>query len=175
MSKRVTTDDQGSGTGKTGKPRDTTTSRRKHSAEDTPSVNASFQGSGADAVRSYLRDIGKVKLLDTNLEVELARQMEAGRVAAEQLGLVQSNESILDVIDQESIPAGGDDSNGDKMNGKDRDRARLLEEVRQGQFAKDALIEANLRLVVSIAKHYRLDLTAYDFLVQLAPDGFDFR
>ncbi|MCL4433701.1 MAG: sigma-70 family RNA polymerase sigma factor [Actinobacteria bacterium] len=167
MSKRVTTDGQGSGTSKAGKPRDTATSRQRHGTEDaSPPVNASFQGSGADAVRSYLRDIGKVKLLDTNLEVELARQMEAGRAAAEQLGLVQSNENILDVVDQESIAAGGDDSDGDETCGKDRDHARLLKAVRQGQFAKDALIEANLRLVVSIAKHYRNRGLAFLDLIQ---------
>ncbi len=91
-----------------------------------------FRGSAADPVHMYLKEIGKVKLLDGALEVELAERILAGNEAAERL-------AGLEVGPAESLP--------------DRSKDRVL--VRRGQAAKEALIEANLRLVVSIAKRYR--------------------
>ncbi len=80
----------------------------------------------------YLKEIGKVKLLDAALEVELAERIVAGNEAAERLASFEGGMG-------ESYP--------------ERSTDRLL--VRRGQRAKEALIEANLRLVVSIAKRYR--------------------
>ena len=81
-----------------------------------------------DAVRAYLREIGKVKLLTAELEVDLARRVEAGLFAAEKL-------AGPDPLDEAMV----------------RDLRWI---VHDGERAKDQLIEANLRLVVSIAKRY---------------------
>ncbi|MFQ5947991.1 MAG: sigma-70 factor domain-containing protein, partial [Acidimicrobiia bacterium] len=82
-----------------------------------------------DSVRMYLQEIGRVPLLDTQQEVELAMQMEAGMRAAEKLA------------------ATADDLPPDE-------RAILLRSKREGDRAQKLLVEANLRLVVSIAKKY---------------------
>ncbi|MCK4176484.1 RNA polymerase sigma factor RpoD [Aciditerrimonas ferrireducens] len=100
--------------------------------------------SGADPVHTYLREIGKVPLLTGQLEVELARRIEAGHQAAERLAALERGE-------------GGASA---------EERARLAQAVRRGQQAKEALIEANLRLVVSIAKRYRNRGLAFLDLIQ---------
>ncbi len=102
-----------------------------------------FRGSAADPVHMYLKEIGKVKLLDASLEVELAERILAGNQAAERLAAYEGGPS-------ESYP--------------DRVKDRVL--VRRGQSAKEALIEANLRLVVSIAKRYRNRGLAFLDLIQ---------
>jgi RNA polymerase primary sigma factor len=84
-------------------------------------------GSTADGVRMYLREIGQVDLLTTEDERRLAQLIEAGHQAAEM------------------IDAGTDD---------DVERRRLLRLVTRGERAKSELTQANLRLVVSIAKRY---------------------
>jgi RNA polymerase primary sigma factor len=82
----------------------------------------------SDPVRMYLKEIGRVPLLSAAEEVELAKRVEAGLFASEKLTTVRD------------LPVGLE---------------RELEQVeRDGQFAKKRLIEANLRLVVSIAKRY---------------------
>ena len=85
-----------------------------------------------DPVRMYLKEIGKVDLLTPEQEVELAQHMGAGAAAREQLAELEKA--------GEEIPA------------------EVLEElnraVRSGERAKQQLAEANLRLVVSIAKRY---------------------
>ena len=81
-----------------------------------------------DAVRLYLNEIGRVDLLTPESEVDLAKRVEAGTAAA----------AVLDSMDELGPEA----------------RARLRRIERYGQTAKQALIEANLRLVVSIAKRY---------------------
>jgi RNA polymerase primary sigma factor len=81
-----------------------------------------------DAVRLYLNEIGRVDLLDAEAEVDLAKRIDAGVAAAH-------------VIDS---PA---------ELGPFR-RARLRRIEREGRRAREAMIEANLRLVVSIAKRY---------------------
>ncbi|HEY1466647.1 MAG TPA: RNA polymerase sigma factor RpoD [Acidimicrobiales bacterium] len=101
-----------------------------------------FAGPGADPVHTYLKEIGKVRLLDAALEVELAQRILAGTEAAERL---------------ERADAGSD---GDRTQASDRAL------VRRGQAAKEALIEANLRLVVSIAKRYRNRGMAFLDLIQ---------
>ncbi|HEU5129254.1 MAG TPA: RNA polymerase sigma factor [Glycomyces sp.] len=86
----------------------------------------------ADSVRAYLKQIGKVPLLNAAQEVELAKRIEAGLYAVERLK--QMREA------GEEIPT--------------QIRRDLEWIVRDGDRAKDHLLEANLRLVVSLAKRY---------------------
>jgi RNA polymerase primary sigma factor len=88
---------------------------------------------GIDLVKAYLREIGKVALLTAELEVELAKRIEAGLFAAEKLRQHRDGET--------KIPAA-----------MRRDLA-LIE--LDGEKAKRHLLEANLRLVVSLAKRYQ--------------------
>jgi RNA polymerase primary sigma factor len=101
-------------------------------------------GSAADPVHTYLKEIGKVPLLTAELEVELAKRIEAGVHAARELAVRR---------------AAGDPAKGEE-------RIRLQRQVQRGQQAKEALIEANLRLVVSIAKRYRNRGLAFLDLIQ---------
>ena len=82
-----------------------------------------------DPVRMYLKEIGKVPLLSAEEEIELAQKMEAGEMAKSQL------EEAGDDLDDEA-------------------KKELQKLVAQGDYAKKKLAEANLRLVVSIAKRY---------------------
>ncbi len=85
-----------------------------------------------DPVRMYLKEIGKVDLLTPEREVELAQAMGAGAAAKEQLAELERS--------GEEIP--------------EETRKELNKAVKQGERAKQQLAEANLRLVVSIAKRY---------------------
>ena len=85
-----------------------------------------------DPVRMYLKEIGKVDLLTAAEEVDLAMKIEAGLAATAQLVEAEAN--------------------GIELDRKEKRRLGRIEQV--GWDAKDALIEANLRLVVSIAKRY---------------------
>ena len=86
----------------------------------------------ADSVRAYLKQIGKVPLLNAEQEVELAKRIEAGLYAAERLRAADEGEEKLT-----------------------REMQRdLLWISRDGERAKNHLLEANLRLVVSLAKRY---------------------
>jgi RNA polymerase primary sigma factor len=86
----------------------------------------------ADSVRIYLTQIGKIALLNAEQEVELAKRIEAGVFAAER------------VRRAEDVP--------DKLAPQLRRDLRWI--VRDGERAKNHLLEANLRLVVSLAKRY---------------------
>ena len=86
----------------------------------------------ADSVRAYLKQIGKVALLNAEEEVELAKRIEAGLYAAERM--------------RRTIDA------GEKVSPQLRRDLRWI--VRDGERAKNHLLEANLRLVVSLAKRY---------------------
>ncbi|CAM3417329.1 RNA polymerase sigma factor [Stackebrandtia soli] len=86
----------------------------------------------ADSVRAYLKQIGKVPLLNAAQEVELAKRIEAGLYAGERLRLLREAGEELPIQDR-----------------------RDLEWIsRDGERAKNHLLAANLRLVVSLAKRY---------------------
>jgi RNA polymerase primary sigma factor len=89
-------------------------------------------GPSTDLVRAYLKEIGRVALLNAEQEVELAKRIEAGLFAAEKLRQSDSGELKLT-----------------KTVRKDLEWLTA-----DGQRAKDHLLEANLRLVVSVAKRY---------------------
>jgi len=125
-----------------------------------------FGGSAEDPVHTYLKEIGKVPLLSAELEVEMARRIEEGNEAAARL-------AAHALAEAEGAPEGRLLSSDDQF----RDRRM----VRRGEQAKEALIEANLRLVVSIAKRYRNRGLAFLDLIQegnlglmRAVDKFDY-
>ncbi|WP_329387967.1 sigma-70 family RNA polymerase sigma factor [Streptomyces sp. NBC_01716] len=93
-----------------------------------PRGKADNGGPSSDLFRQYLREIGRIRLLTAVEEVDLARRVEAGLFAEEKLGSTPDLDSQLAV---------------------DLDRL-----VVRGRMAKRRLIEANLRLVVSVAKRY---------------------
>jgi RNA polymerase primary sigma factor len=87
----------------------------------------------ADSVRAYLKQIGKVALLNAEEEVELAKRIEAGLYAAERVRKAEEESS------EKLVP---------------QLRRDLRWIIRDGERAKNHLLEANLRLVVSLAKRY---------------------
>ena len=92
-----------------------------------------------DPVRMYLKEIGKVPLLSADEEIELAQNMEDGAVAIEKLNVLKGR---LDGASEE-----------EKAEIKEEIKT-LQRDVDKGADAKKRLAEANLRLVVSIAKRY---------------------
>ncbi|MFR9729264.1 RNA polymerase sigma factor [Saccharopolyspora sp. MS10] len=86
----------------------------------------------ADSVRAYLKQIGKVALLNAEEEVELAKRIEAGLYGAERLRQAEEADEKLTFQMKRDL--------------------RWI--VRDGERAKNHLLEANLRLVVSLAKRY---------------------
>jgi RNA polymerase primary sigma factor len=96
---------------------------------DEPEQQVSVAGATADPVKDYLKQIGKVPLLNAEQEVELAKRIEAGLFAEEKLA-----------HDTNAIPP------------KLRNELHWI--AQDGRRAKNHLLEANLRLVVSLAKRY---------------------
>jgi len=96
--------------------------------EDVPAVTTAIPGATADPVKDYLKQIGKVALLNAAEEVELAMRIEAGLFAEEKLAT------------EKNLPK--------KL------QRELKWVARDGQRAKSHLLGANLRLVVSLAKRY---------------------
>ena len=93
-----------------------------------------------DPVRMYLKEIGKVPLLSADEEIELAQKMEAGSVAVEKIPLLK-----------ERLAETGDEQEKEEIQAEIK---ALQLDVDRGSDAKTRLAEANLRLVVSIAKRY---------------------
>jgi len=127
------TDDDDDEVRSTGKDEELPTGAIRLSAvddDDVPAQSAQITGATADPVKDYLKQIGKVALLNAEQEVELAMRIEAGLFAEEKLS---------------------------KMTPEER-RSKYGRELdwiaRDGQRAKSHLLGANLRLVVSLAKRY---------------------
>jgi len=98
--------------------------------DDVPIISTTITGATADPVKDYLKQIGKVALLNAEQEVELAWRVEAGLFAEEKLSTMTQSQKTTKL-------------------------ARELHEIaKDGQRAKNHLLGANLRLVVSLAKRY---------------------
>jgi RNA polymerase primary sigma factor len=97
--------------------------------DDLPAAQVASAGATADPVKDYLKQIGKVPLLNAEQEVELAKRIEAGLFAEEKLGTGTGGMTPDQRLDMEWI-------------------------AEDGRRAKNHLLEANLRLVVSLAKRY---------------------
>ncbi|MFC3999142.1 RNA polymerase sigma factor [Nocardiopsis sediminis] len=97
--------------------------------DDAPAAQVVAAGATADPVKDYLKQIGNVALLNAEQEVELAKRIEAGLFAEEKLA-----------------------DDGDTLTLEFRDELEWIAE--DGGRAKKHLLEANLRLVVSLAKRY---------------------
>ncbi|GAB3098954.1 RNA polymerase sigma factor [Isoptericola nanjingensis] len=105
--------------------------------DDQPAQQVVTAGATADPVKDYLKQIGKVALLNAEQEVELAKRIEAGLFAEERLS--------QDYAAYDKTKASADER-------------RMYRDLRwiahDGKRAKNHLLEANLRLVVSLAKRY---------------------
>jgi RNA polymerase primary sigma factor len=98
--------------------------------DEVPVYSSAITGATADPVKDYLKQIGKVALLNAAEEVELAMRIEAGLFAEDKLSHMSSAEQ------------------------KSQLGRELLWVAKDGQRAKSHLLGANLRLVVSLAKRY---------------------
>jgi RNA polymerase primary sigma factor len=96
--------------------------------DDAPAVQVQVAGATADPVKDYLKQIGKVALLNAEQEVDLAKRIEAGLFAEEKVATEIGLEARI--------------------------RRELEWLANDGRRAKNHLLEANLRLVVSLAKRY---------------------
>jgi len=130
-------EDDGTGVAPTGTSRRRSTTLGKQQSgftmkdsddADEPAQRIHVAGATADPVKDYLKQIGKVALLTAELEVELAKRIEAGLYADH---LLKKNKF---------------DSS--------KERFELKQIAHDGHLAKNHLLEANLRLVVSLAKRY---------------------
>ncbi len=124
--------------------------RRETTAKRTTSSGDSG-GSSEDPVHTYLKEIGRVPLLNAELEVEIAKAIEGGNAAAARLAA-------------HDLAVAGEGPPEDVLDAGGLSRNKRL--MRNGLRAKDELIEANLRLVVSIAKRYRNRGLAFLDLIQ---------
>ena len=107
--------------------------RRRAAARSLKTVKTGAGGS-SDSVRMYLREIGRVPLLTGAEEVSIAKRIEKGEMAKERLADLAAGDEL------DTLPF--------------QERRKMQRWVRDGDLATNELIQANLRLVVSIAKRY---------------------
>ena len=108
--------------------------RRRAAARSFTGVKATAPGGSSDSVRMYLREIGRVPLLTGAEEVSIAKRIEKGEMAKERLADLAATDEL------DTLPFD--------------ERRKMQRWVRDGDLATSELIQANLRLVVSIAKRY---------------------
>ncbi len=96
----------------------------------------------ADMVRTYLREIGRVPLLTHEQEIVYGKQVQS------MMALLTAKESLTEQLEREPTDA-------EWAENVNLEEAELQQTIRQGQRAKQKMIEANLRLVVAIAKKYQ--------------------
>ena len=109
--------------------------RRRNADPATAAAAAMARASGSsDPVRMYLKEIGKVPLLTASEEVELAKRIETGSIAADQM---------TELMDSENWHGTAADQ-----------QRRIRRRIADGELASQELTSANLRLVVSIAKRH---------------------
>ena len=102
-----------------------------------------------DAVRAYLHEIGRVPLLSHEEEIILGKQVQA------MMGLLELKEQLADKLSEEGKEEGVDVSREAWAEAAGMSVAELNKVLRIGQRAKRKMIEANLRLVVAVAKKYQ--------------------
>ncbi|WP_308294204.1 RNA polymerase sigma factor [Streptomyces sp. ST2-7A] len=119
---------EGAAEGTPGKPENEGFVLSDEDEDDAPAQQVAAAGATADPVKDYLKQIGKVPLLNAEQEVELAKRIEAGLFAEDKL------------------------AGADKIAPKLKRELEIIAE--DGRRAKNHLLEANLRLVVSLAKRY---------------------
>lgn len=111
-----------------------------------PEQTVFVAGATLDPVKDYLKQIGKVPLINAEKEVELSKRIEAGLLAEERLELLNSKQERAKAVARKAL--GATIENPDQ----------LIEELEwiadDGKNAKNHMLEANLRLVVSLAKRY---------------------
>ena len=109
-----------------------------------------------DPVRMYLKEIGKVSLLSAEGEVELASAIAAGNKAkATLIAWEKANRQDVEPLLDAEDPVGEIEISDEEIKDlSEEDLAKLRKLVSEGDVAKQKLAEANLRLVVSIAKRY---------------------
>ena len=105
------------------------------------SITSFKTGNEVDLVRSYLRDIGRVPLLTHEQEITLGRQVQE---------LMQVEKLELEIIDLTGEKPSVEEL-ADKLN---LNPVQIKKRLRAGQRAKERMVAANLRLVVSVAKKY---------------------
>ena len=185
--------------------------RKARSSSDNGGGSSENLGGGSeDPVHTYLKEIGKVPLLSAELEVEMARRIQAGNEAAARVAAHDEAAVRVSAHDEAAVRVSAHDeaepraglsahdeaepraglSAHDEAEPRAGLSAHLLSPdqqirdrrlVSRGEQAKEALIEANLRLVVSIAKRYRNRGLAFLDLIQegnlglmRAVDKFDY-
>ena len=109
--------------------------------DDAPVAQVTVSGATADPVKDYLKLIGKVALLNAEQEVDLALRIEAGLYAEHKLADFLTEHKVKEIKELSDA--------------KDKRYCWDLEQIiHDGKIAKNHLLEANLRLVVSLAKRY---------------------
>lgn len=165
----------------------------EYAGDSSEELQEEETGSLEDPVRMYLREIGQVRLLHADEEIAIAKTMENGALAAILLAEVFQKGELTDAgnprkTTKSQVAAllkktGREDESAEKLPALSGKTKAQLEEIRlDGIDAKNRLAEANLRLVVSIAKRYVgrgmlfLDLIQEGNLgLMKAVDKFDYR